>query len=217
MNERYKNYQQARDAAWQLLIDCKVSSLPVNLNDICKHLGIHVYTYRAAANVIAAAGLSAQRKISDGFTLRRGEKTYIFYDDAACSLGRQRFTVAHELGHIVLGHVGDGEHTVANRDPSPKDDPYEIQANQFAARILAPACVLHAMGVTKAEDISRVCEISLSAAEFRAARLAVLEGRGKYLSHPLERQVFEQFRDYLLRQAHQGHDLERPRQSEQHP
>lgn len=34
-----------------------------------------------------------------------------------------------------------------------------------------------------------------------AARLAVLEGRGMYLSHPLERQVFEQFRDYLQRQA----------------
>ena len=201
MNERYKNYQQARDAAWRLLIDCKVSSLPVNLNDICKHLGIHAYTYRKAANVIAAAGLSTQCKCSDGFTFFIEGEPYIFYDGTTCSLGRQRFTIAHELGHIILGHVGVGEHTVANRDPSPKDAPHEIQANQFAARILAPACVLHAMGATKAEDISRICQISLPAAEFRAARLAVLEGRGKYLSHPLERQVFEQFRDYLRRQV----------------
>lgn len=201
MNERYKNYQQARDAAWRLLIDCKVSSLPVNLGAICQHLGIHAYTYRKAANVIAAAGLSAQCKRSDGFTFFIEGEPYIFYDGAACSLGRQRFTVAHELGHIILGHVGAGEHTVANREPSPKDDPCEIQANQFAARILAPACVLHAMGVTKADDISRICAISQPAAEFRAARLAVLGGRGKYLSHPLERQVFEQFRDYLQRQV----------------
>ena len=81
----------------------------------------------------------------------------------------------------------------ANKDRSP--DCYKV--------VLAPACVLHALGVTAAEDISRVCGISLQAAEFRAARLAVLEGRGKYLSHPLERQVFEQFRDFLSAQSHQ--------------
>lgn len=197
MSASYRNYQQARDAAWQLLIDCKISSLPVNLGAVCQHLGIKAYTYRAAADAIASVGLSNQCKLSDGFTYCNGGKAYIFYDDATCSLGRQRFTVAHELGHIILGHVGAGEHTVANRDPSPNDNPHEIQANQFAARILAPACVLHAMGVTKAEDISQICEISLLAAEFRASRLVVLEQRGMYLTHPLERQVLHQFTGYL--------------------
>lgn len=200
MNERYKNYQQARDAAWQILIDCHVSALPVNVGQICKQLGIPAYTYRVAAKVIADAGLSAQQAATDGFTLFLGGKAYIFYDDTRPA-GRQRFTIAHELGHIILGHVGDGQYTLVNREPDPKDDPHETQANQFAARILAPACVIHAMGVTRAEDISRICNISLPAAQFRAARLAVLEGRGKYLSHPLERRVFEQFTGFLSAQA----------------
>lgn len=201
MNESYKNYQQARDAAWQLLIDCGISELPVSVSAICRQLGYPLYSYRKAAKAIAAAGLSNQCRTSDGFTFVTGGKTYIFYSDI-CTPARQRFTVAHELGHIILGHVGEGQHTLRNREPSPSDDPAETQANQFAARILAPACVLRALGVTTAEEISRVCGISMQAAEFRAARLAVLEGRGKYLSHPLERQVFEQFRDYLSAQRH---------------
>lgn len=202
MNESYKNYQQARDAAWQLLVDCNVSVLPVSVSAICRQLGYPLYSYRKAAKAIAKAGLSEQCQTSDGFTFVTGGKPYIFYSDV-CNRGRQRFTVAHELGHIVLGHVGDGQYTIVNREPSPKDDPAEVQANQFAARILAPACVLHAMGIAKAEEISRVCGISMQAAEFRAARLAVLEGRDMYLSHPLERRVFAQFKDYLSAQRRQ--------------
>ena len=202
MDESYKNYRQARDAAWQLLIDCHISSLPVSVSGICRKLGYPLYSYRKAEKAIAEAGLSDQCQTSDGFTFVAGGKPYIFYSDV-CSPARQRFTVAHELGHVVLSHVGEGTYTVRNREPSPSDEPIETQANQFAARILAPACVLHALGVTAAEEISRVCGISMQAAEFRAARLAVLEGRGKYLSHPLERRVFEQFRDYLSAQRHQ--------------
>lgn len=49
---------------------------------------------------------------------------------------RQRFTIAHELGHFALGH-----------EDSPRDsgdfqssgDPRERQANQFAAELLMPA------------------------------------------------------------------------------
>ena len=202
MCNSYKNYQQARDAAWQLLIDCEVSALPVSVGGICRRLGHPLYSYSSAAPAIDRLGLADQCKRSDGFTLCQEGRCYIFCNDAQ-PIGRQRFTVAHELGHIILGHVHDGQYTIINREPSPGDAPDETQANQFAARILSPACVLHALGVTTAEGISRACGISLQAAEFRAARLAVLEGRGKYLSHPLERRVFEQFRDYLSAQRHQ--------------
>lgn len=75
--------------------------------------------------------------------------------------------------------------------------PEETQANQFAARILAPACVLHALKVRNAEEIARLCGISRQAAEFRLARLRVLEQRGKYFTSPLERQVYEQFIPFL--------------------
>lgn len=148
------------------------------------------------ADAIAALGLSSQRIFSDGFAICRKGKYYIFYNDL-CNVGRQRFTIAHELGHIVLGHLQEGQYTMINREPALRDDPEELQANQFAARILAPACVLHALNVRSAEEISRLCGISHQAAEFRLARLRVLNQRDKYRTSPLERQVYEQFKPFL--------------------
>jgi Zn-dependent peptidase ImmA (M78 family) len=55
---------------------------------------------------------------------------------------RQRFTIAHELGHLVMEHQGEifVDQSVMRRDgkSSQAVDPYEIEANQFAAELLMP-------------------------------------------------------------------------------
>lgn len=53
---------------------------------------------------------------------------------------RMRFTLAHELGHHVLGHraVLDEQISFADRDPR------EVQANYFAAAFLMPAAAIEA-------------------------------------------------------------------------
>ena len=78
-----------------------------------------------------------------------------------------------------------------------KRDKEEQEADMFATRLLAPACVLHELHATTAEQIAEVCNISMPAAEKRAERMAVLEARNKYYLHPLERRVREQFADYI--------------------
>jgi Zn-dependent peptidase ImmA (M78 family) len=59
---------------------------------------------------------------------------------------RQRFTIAHELGHIVLhrSHLETAINKSRNfipRDPTSAEgtDPLEIQANAFASELLLPA------------------------------------------------------------------------------
>lgn len=51
-------------------------------------------------------------------------------------LARQRFTLAHELGHLRLGHGGvvDRQHSLSGYD----HDPCEVEANSFAAEFLIP-------------------------------------------------------------------------------
>lgn len=195
--DTYLNYTQARDAAWQMLIDCHVSQLPVRLAPICEHYNWRLTSYADGARAVERLGLTENTTQTDGFCASIGGRRYIFFDDSL-PRARERFTVAHEIGHIMLGHVGEGECTAINRDPSPQDAPEETQANQFAARILAPAIVLHELQLFMPEDIARECEISMPAAQFRAQRMAELERRGKYLTHPLERQVAEQFRSYII-------------------
>lgn len=118
---------------------------------------------------------------------------------------RQRFTCAHELGHILLGHVD--ELGKAYRDPHKEDNPHETDANIFASRLLAPSIVLRDIGAFTANDISRICDISIEAARFRAKRLELLMKREeKYLEtrnrscfgiSRYEREVEKQFREFI--------------------
>lgn len=192
----YNDYKNARDAAWEMLIDCGISELPVSTSQICEHYGWILRSYQGGLRSIELLGLTGLMEKTDGFCAVTKNHVYIFYD-RTMPVGRQRFTVAHEIGHLMLGHVGPGMATTQNREPTGTEKPEEQQANQFAARLLAPACVLHEIGATAPEDIARFCGISKKAAEFRSARMRELEHRGKFYSHPLERQLISQFTSYI--------------------
>ena len=194
----YDDYKRARDLSWRVLLNTGTRELPVKVSRICRGYGVTLRSYQVGAPLIRELGLEAQCDISDGFTVRSGDRCYVFYNMEQPP-GRGRFTIAHELGHVLLGHLGDGEHTVYNRESSSENAPEEHTANVFASRLLAPACVLHALGAVTPEQIAAVCDISMAAARLRAGRMGVLEQRGKYGASPLERQVLAQFRSYIDR------------------
>lgn len=177
----YKDYKTARDKTWKLLIDLGISELPIRPGAICKSLGI-------------AVRFGDLPPDNDGISFFAGDKPVIVVSKGV-PLPRQRFTAAHELGHILLGHVG--EYELINREPTSSDNPIEQAANVFASRLLAPACVLWGCGVTSPEQIARLCDISMKAAQFRAERMTVLYQRNKFLVSPLEREVYKQFSEYI--------------------
>lgn len=196
----YKDYQTARNAAWQILLDCHIDRLPVDLNVICKSLDVRAVSYMAAKSLIAERGLSDIVEKSDGLTFYAQDIPVILYNES-CIMGRIRFTVAHELGHIILGHVSQGSVTTVNREPAPGDDPHETAANQFAARLLAPACVLWGLDLHTPEEIAQACHISNQAARFRANRMQVLYDRNKFLLSPLEQRLYQQFLPFIKGEA----------------
>ena len=57
------------------------------------------------------------------------KKATILYNEDIISNERKRFTIAHEIGHIVLGHK---EHNENN----------EKEADTFASQLLLPHCIL---------------------------------------------------------------------------
>lgn len=179
----YKNYKFARDLAWEILIRERVCALPVPMFQLCKQMGIAV-KYDDGQLAEGSSGMAVKKGRKYIVIVRRDEPPQ-----------RQRFTVAHELGHILVGDVG--RFKLVNREPSPMDNPIEMRANVFASRILAPACVLWGVGAKSAEDIAKLCDISETAAAFRWQRMQLLYARGIFLTSPLERQVFEQFKEYI--------------------
>lgn len=184
----YRKYKASRDLAWRVLLQEGVIELPVKVTALCKQMGIRVSYFDSVDD-------------SDGYSTIFWGRPRIFVS-RNCTLERQRFTIAHELGHILLGHVG--EYELVNREPDPKDNPIEHEANVFASRLLAPACVLWALDAKTPEEIADICQISYQSASFRAERMAELYKRGKFLSSPLERKVYEQFTDYI-QQKKRGH------------
>lgn len=192
----YRDYQHVRDATWRILLDCKADRLPINLNAICHKLNIRVFSYSKGGRMIEQAELCQVVRRTDGMTFYAGNTPVILFDEKKPPQ-RAKFTVAHEVGHIILGHVKPGSFTAANREPQPGDAPEEQAANQFAARLLAPACVLWGLGVHTPEEIMELCKISRPAAEFRAQRMAELYRRNRFLTSPLERKVYGQFEPFI--------------------
>ncbi|MEE1075767.1 MAG: ImmA/IrrE family metallo-endopeptidase, partial [Acutalibacteraceae bacterium] len=111
------------------------------------------------------------------------------------SIQRCRFTIAHELGHILLGHELINDRYFRKFDISKPQ--IETEADMLASRLLAPACVLWGMNLHTADEIAKACNITKKAAQVRADRMATLYKRNKFLTSPLEKKVFKNFSGFI--------------------
>lgn len=178
----YKLYKKSRDLSWKIILQEGIKGLPVNVSALCRNMGITVRLYEPTDQ-------------NSGYSTLVPEGAIIYISKSE-PVRRQRFTAAHELGHILNGDLG--KYKLVNRgEPSPDDNPIEQAANVFASRLLAPACVLWGIGVQSAKEISELCDISMPAAEFRWERMKELYKRDKFLTSPLEREVFERFKGFI--------------------
>ncbi|MBR1592422.1 MAG: ImmA/IrrE family metallo-endopeptidase [Ruminococcus sp.] len=187
----YKIYKDARDAAWKFLIENNIKSLPIVFTNICKKNNIMLKRY------IGSAYFSDDERGIVYFDRNGHACILINGDDDLCV---QRYSIAHELGHIYLGHLTS--ENICHRLSGSRDNPrlpVEYQAERFAMDILAPACVLWALDIHSAQDIARLCNISLSDASIRAKRMNTLYKRDKFLSSSLEKQVYELFEGFIIK------------------
>jgi Zn-dependent peptidase ImmA (M78 family) len=117
-----------------------------------------------------------------GLLISKGGSTVIAVQETD-SLSRQRFTIAHEIGHFHLRHQFEpGEHvhvdrghliTPRNSRSSTGGDLKEIEANQFAACLLMPSSLLS--GTVKALRVEPLCDdhVTHLASEFEVSEQAM--------------------------------------------
>lgn len=167
-----------RAVAQDLLARNGVKHAPVPVEQIAQRLGVEI------------TRTDTQDDLS-GFLLRDGaRKRNVIGVNASHSPTRQRFTVAHELGHFMLHegepiHVdGVGSYRIERRSSksSQGDEPNEIEANTFAAELLMPEEFLRKdvenggepVDLSDDEDIGKLAakyQVSTTAMTFRLANL----------------------------------------------
>lgn len=77
-----------------------------------------------------------------GVLLRRADGDSFIAINADHGAVRQRFTLAHELGHIHMRHQPRVERSEDLFGPKRSHNPQEVEANYFAAELLAPRAAI---------------------------------------------------------------------------
>lgn len=181
----YGAYKNARDGAWQCLLDHNVCELPVSLKAIARAANI-----KLVKNSTVDLLSPNERGYAEDV---RGTWYIVYNDDDPPPAAR--FTIAHELGHIFLGHALVKGYARTNRFVIKPQT--ESEADVFASRLLCPAVVLWGLNLHTADEIAAACNVSRTAARIRAERMRELYRRDKFLTSPLERAVYARFEEFI--------------------
>ena len=167
-----------RNTAESLVDELGISVQPVNVDDVAKRLGLRILYEKLAPDV---SGLL--------ITTKDGANIVVQNFDAK---NRQRFTIAHEIGHHHLGHQFEGgRHVHIDTSISQRSslsstglDLKEIEANQFAASLLMPEKLIRQqVELLKADplldkhitEFAKIFGVSEQAMTIRLSRLDLLK------------------------------------------
>lgn len=136
------DYYRATNAAYDLLIRQDILELPVNLNKFLylfrQHTRLITYSQMAARFNMTVEYYKRIAPSEFGFTMKKGGRNYILYNEEK-GYYTNRFTIAHEIGHITLEHKIDN--TVSRRE-----------ANCFARNLLCPVPVIDELNILNIND-----------------------------------------------------------------
>jgi hypothetical protein len=143
-----------RVAANDLLRMFRVTRPAVPIHDIVRGLGVQLHE-------VPNPGWSG--------AVNSNVSTAAIWVRVGDSLARQRFTIAHELGHLLLHEAG-----AEYRDDTFRGTPKEYQANDFAADLLMPLWMLDPVAASFGRDPGRLAgifQVSEQAMKIRLGRL----------------------------------------------
>ena len=144
------------------------------MSRICKAYGFILYSYEQGQDIISILNLGDRIHKTDGFSTYHMEGISFFItapcQALACVLPLPTnwatfcltmFTEKKEKSPLSTGSL---RLTIIHWN----------NKQMYSLKTLAPACVLHELGVSSAQEISDYCKISKCCADYRAARLKLL-------------------------------------------
>lgn len=140
-------YPRAFAKSQEVLSLLNSTHFPLELASICEEFGIFLFTKDEYLNYrLATKQTLPEIPITDGrcYRINRNNEEIYVIIYANKPYWRNRFTIAHELGHILLGHLND-ERLEMDRGgiDSALYKKLENEADVFASNLLAPPILIH--------------------------------------------------------------------------
>lgn len=160
-----------------------IAIFPINPFELIKKFNWGLITYKEMAkNNNCTIDDICECLGTDGYSIYNGNNYTIAYNNTIQSKGRINFTLAHEIGHIILKHHKDFEVTEILKNNFSKEE-YKILENEascFARNILSPAPLsLKISSIFRYFKLTDIFDITPSA---RRTRLSLLKQDLNYLS-----------------------------------
>lgn len=134
-------YNGTVSKAYEFIVN-NITDFPVDILDLVRRFKWGLLTYEEMAKKQHCSIKDICDCIgADGYSIYNGRNYTIAYNNTIWSQGRINFTIAHEIGHIILNHHKDFEVTEILQDNFTREE-YKIlenEANCFARNILAPS------------------------------------------------------------------------------
>lgn len=153
----WPDYEKATNAAYELLQRYDGGYPQINIfRLVCNYPNIKLHSFSEIASRlrITVSEFITEFSESDmGYTVydKKNKRWLIFYNDTKC-VTTIRFTLAHELGHVVLKHEQDNSST-------------DREANCFARNLLCPLPIRQEFNLITIDDLCSVFCISESMAQ----------------------------------------------------
>lgn len=177
------DYFKIRNIAWDFLIKNNVKEYPLDLISIIEKNNWALVSYQEFSSLKNISIEELKRKYSpSGFSFN-----HIIVINEELSDQVKRFTIAHEIGHIILHKL------------IPDKTRREKEANMFAARILMPMFLIKELNIKDKVELAKLCNVSEESAGYRLERYQKVKGREKFYTNPLERQMFENLKPFIYK------------------
>lgn len=179
------NYHRATRSAYRTLLATGVNSLPVDVASLCARCrNTRVMSFREARHQFDDFEPLWDGPSRTAFTLRRTldgvTHSLILWNDEEMNRGSglYRFSLAHELAHIVLKHPDDMGYVG------------ELEANVYAQHLLCPRPVLECVGLSDPLELAHLCGVSLTTARIVWAEL---REENRYIDQDVWNGIFAAF------------------------
>jgi Zn-dependent peptidase ImmA (M78 family) len=151
-------YSHATKIAQKIIDETKISSPPVDVHKILAHIGINLLPY-PFPETISAILLKESNMLVVGVNNTHHPN-------------RQRFSIAHEIGHYLLGHykdifvdmaaISEGQFDASDTEHNKVQ---EQEANHFAGELLMPTSMLRNdfIKLRNVEAIAKLYKVSKDA------------------------------------------------------